>query len=218
MKFFLTYDGPLPSSANGSKKKAEIWDIRTEINEQLDELWKVHPSLLLVSRQSFQFPRQEGYLVKEEHHSNNPTSGVPLPPPGDDFYALTSPVQICNIWFRSLVRDSLGLVCGLDILFLRKGPKGRVYQGGDLDNRIKTLLDALRIPSEQEVAATKFPNGKPGLLTALLEDDKLVTALNVRTGQLLNRPGAPESEVRLTIEVDIKVTHPRSYNQTFLGD
>jgi hypothetical protein len=41
------------------------------------------------------------------------------------------------------VRNSFALHCGLKVLFLRKEPPGKVYQGGDIDGRIKTLLDAL---------------------------------------------------------------------------
>ena len=52
----------------------------------------------------------------------------------------------------------------------------------------------------------------------LLEDDALITAIDVRTEQLLSRPGAAEKEVRLVIEVDVRISHPRSYNALFLGD
>jgi len=44
-----------------------------------------------------------------------------------------------------LVRNSLGLVCGIRVLFLRREPPGRVYQGGDIDGRLKTLFDALAV-------------------------------------------------------------------------
>ena len=43
----------------------------------------------------------------------------------------------------------MALTCGLKILFLRKeGPGKLILQGGDIDNRLKTLLDALKMPSD----------------------------------------------------------------------
>lgn len=41
--------------------------------------------------------------------------------------------------------------------------------------------------------------------------------LNVETGLLLTQPGASIHEVRLIIEVDVRVTQARIYNQLFLG-
>jgi hypothetical protein len=42
----------------------------------------------------------------------------------------------------------LSLACGLDILFLRRDMPGvpLIHSGGDIDNRLKTLFDALKIP------------------------------------------------------------------------
>jgi hypothetical protein len=133
---------------------------------------------------------------------------------------ICSPTNIAEFTFIPLVRDSIGLVCSLDILFLRSGPKGNVYKAGDLDNRIKTLLDALRVPSAGEINATaldRYKETKRQMYT-LLEDDKFVTGLNVKTAQLLNPPGVSEREVRMVIDVDVRVIHPRTYNTVFLGD
>src|SRR6516165_5995099 len=46
--------------------------------------------------------------------------------------------------FASLVSSKMCLVAELSISFLRPQPPGSlITQGGDIDNRIKTLLDAL---------------------------------------------------------------------------
>jgi hypothetical protein len=50
-----------------------------------------------------------------------------------------------------LIRKSLHLACALDIQFLRHEEPGLlVLQGGDLDGRLKTLFDAMRMPSARE--------------------------------------------------------------------
>jgi hypothetical protein len=221
MKFTLTYDGPLPSAGNNPspKKRQEVWAIREQISGQLADLWVNHPSLKILQRHRHTL-KTEPFINQELHHLNE----VPLEPfPPREKYEhidLCEATLVEGVHFQPLVRDSIGLLCSLDILFLRAGPKGNVYQGGDLDNRVKTLLDALRTPSTSELKATKleFDPALKKLMYVLLEDDKYVTGLNVKTAQLLNPPGLTESEVRLVIDVDIRVSHPRTYNTVFLGD
>jgi hypothetical protein len=45
-----------------------------------------------------------------------------------------------------LVGEGAETVCALDILFLRRESPRSVVSGGDIDNRLKVLLDALRMP------------------------------------------------------------------------
>lgn len=46
-----------------------------------------------------------------------------------------------------LVREELGIAAALDILFLRRDAPGKIIGGGgDIDNRLKVLFDALRKP------------------------------------------------------------------------
>ena len=85
--------------------------------------------------------------------------------------------------YKPLVRKSLDLSCDLKILFLRQDDPGAlITQGGDLDGRMKTLLDALRIPSAQE--QDKAPPTQNDLY-CLMESDTLVSALNIDTERLL---------------------------------
>jgi hypothetical protein len=48
--------------------------------------------------------------------------------------------------FVPLVTERLLLLCRLDVLFLRPDPPGSLIKSGDIDNRLKTLFDALRMP------------------------------------------------------------------------
>jgi hypothetical protein len=222
MKFILTYDGLLQSSGNASKKRQLVWNIREQISDQMADLWRVHPATKSISVHRY-ISKKRIFEWSEKHHSNfaadsaTPTPTEPIDQ--NEIIDLCGTTPINGFDFQPLVSDAIGLNCSLDILFLRKEARGKVYQGGDLDNRIKTLLDALRIPTSEELGTINYQPTDPSKLKyCLLEDDKLVSGLSVRTGQLLNKPGTSESEVRLVIEVDVRVTYPRSYNQVFLAD
>jgi hypothetical protein len=94
--------------------------------------------------------------------------------------------KIGDFNFVPLVCQALYLVAKLQITLLRPETPGAIItHGGDIDNRLKTLLDSLKIPSEP----TALPNNcKPGdnedPFYCLLEDDNLVTELSVTTAQL----------------------------------
>jgi hypothetical protein len=104
--------------------------------------------------------------------------------------------------FAPLVSSRIKFAASLDILLLRPEPPGTILsQSGDIDNRIKTLLDALKVPHE----ATALPkNCVPGSdedpFFCLLQDDSLITGLAVRTDRLLD-PVRDPSEVVLLVKV-----------------
>ena len=153
----------------------------------------------------------------ERHHSEDqqlvPVSTMRQT--ADNERDLCEPIECGGRTFFPLVRESLALKCGLRILFLRKEPPGRIYQGGDIDNRLKTLFDALSIPKPEQIVPDKSIDDP---IYCLLQDDALISQIDVDTRQLLSRPNGSKHDVHLVIEVDIRVTNPRSYNQAFLGD
>lgn len=191
MKFTLTYEGELRS--NDARRK---WEIRKHFHPQLAELWRVSPAL-----QQLQDRNMVGPSV---HHSD-----------GTETVDICAPIERGGRRFIPLVRESLAVKCGLKIIFLRKEEPGRVYQGGDLDNRIKTLLDALSMPEAAQVRADESISDP---IYCLMEDDRLLMNLAVETHRLLTRPNASEHEVHLLIEVDVRVTLARIYNQVLLGE
>jgi hypothetical protein len=143
MKFTLTYDGPLPSSGNKPKNE-DKWRIRKELHPQLTDLWDNHPALREVEC-SRHFPKTGGASLTQGHHQHpGPVfPAVQMIPGGrGEILDLCEPIGKHGAWFRPLVRESYALHCGLKILFLRKEPPGKVYQGGDIDGRIKTIVDA----------------------------------------------------------------------------
>ena len=212
VRFTLTYDGEL--RANGRPKHK--WDIREQFSPQLIELWKVSPALRYVRKNKW-VAQKYGYGRPIIHHSADTTdySGAPPPAPGD-WLDTCSAINVGGQEFVPLVRESLALHCGLKILYLRKEDPGQlIFQGGDIDNRLKTLFDALSIPDAGQIVADRVTAAP---IYCLLEDDKLISGCSVETQRLLIRPNASEHEVRLVIEVDVRVSQARPYNLPFFGD
>lgn len=89
--------------------------------------------------------------------------------------------------FASVVNDPLKLVAELEITLLRpETPGGIVGQGGDIDNRLKTLFDALRIPKvEQEIPHGETWDGE-GPFHCLLDDDERIVRVSVDVDRLLD--------------------------------
>jgi hypothetical protein len=97
------------------------------------------------------------------------------------------------------------MVADLTITLLRPEPPGRIVtQGGDIDNRLKTLLDALKIPRESELPAGEVPSEDESPFFCLVADDALITSLDIKTDRLLD-PSAKASEVVLLIRVKTRL-------------
>jgi hypothetical protein len=60
-----------------------------------------------------------------------------------------------------------------------------VTNGGDIDNRIKVLFDALCIPMGKHELGGAMPQDGEDPFYVLLEDDRLITRIGVTTDQLL---------------------------------
>ena len=109
-----------------------------------------------------------------------------------------------------LVNEGNGLICALDILLLRDGKPGKTLT--DLDNRLKTIFDALRMPSgPQELGADtdrgqQTPAAGENPFYVVLEDDKFITHLSVTTDTLLEPiPDVPvENAVSIVINVTVR--------------
>lgn len=116
-----------------------------------------------------------------------------------------------NFDFVSLVTDKLFLFCELDILFLRFGQPGSLYIGGDIDNRIKTLFDALSIPQENQIKESMSFNKDEKPLYCLVKDDALITRVNIDTDQLFL--DEDPKTVRLIIKVKVRAKSQTWFSQ-----
>ncbi len=197
MEFRLTYAGPLAATQGNevgsrwSPKLQRKHEIRQRFHPQLKRLWDTTPFLKTGGRSG------PSALVTEDSPD--------IPP--YDVAALGAKYSLYGWNFVPLVTEELNLICGLDILFLRPSAPGQLVSGGDLDNRLKTLFDALRIPEANERYADRVPDDadeKP--FYCLLSDDKLITKVSLETDQLLEfvGSGANPDDVRLVITVRLR--------------
>jgi hypothetical protein len=210
MRFHLVYQGPLPSSGNSSKKPGSVVAIRKALSPQIEYLWKTHNAL-------------QTLLKTGAKRITGTSFGVSGPPPTprqmaerfpDHFEDCCRNIDMGGKWYMPLVRQSLNLACELDILFLRQQDPGvLVSQGGDIDNRIKVLLDALRMPERDE--HDRDPPEGAGLFT-LMQSDTLITRLNVDTDRLLTPQTDKPHEVNLVIAVKVNVLQVGERNMCLL--
>lgn len=184
MEFRLTYAGKLLAhNENKQGRSLHVHDIRREFHKQLRVLWSEHPILAL------------GYPVG---------SSIPNP---ETSWGKT--YQQDGFMWKPIVTEDNGLICALDILMLRKGPPGEVRT--DIDNRLKTLFDALRMAQcsqelgEKTKKGTQVPSPEENPFYVLLEDDRLITRVAVTSDMLLEpvKGVRQEEAVRLVINVTV---------------
>ena len=113
--------------------------------------------------------------------------------------------EMDGVIFAPLVSSVLEFICQLDITILWPEEPGIISKcGGDLDNRLKTLFDALQCPDINQIKPVKarFADKQP--FFCLLENDKLITSVNVRTHTLLCSEN--ETDISVLIHVMVKAT------------
>jgi hypothetical protein len=135
--------------------------------------------------------------------SQEPLAGCEVYLDGDsDRVHLVYPLS--NFKFACLISERHKTYAELDILFLRPEPSGQIIKtGGDIDNRLKTLFDGLRRPTNiNEIPTGDTPQSDEIPFHCLLSDDGLITKVTVATDQLLDAKS--HDEVVLIIHVRIK--------------
>ena len=87
---------------------------------------------------------------------------------------------------------------------VRPGELGSVLtKAGDIDNRLKSLFDALGVPDVGQIPRGDTPRSGETPFFCLLDDDALVTEVDVVTDRLLE-PTDNENVVELIIAVSIR--------------
>ena len=108
--------------------------------------------------------------------------------------------------FVPLVREEISLLCSVKILFVRQDVPGSPISAGDIDNRLKTVIDTLRKPrSIAELVGHETPGIDEDPFFCLLEDDSQVSHLEVETDTLLDPPiddANDHRRAKLVITVD----------------
>jgi hypothetical protein len=196
MDFRLTYAGPLYAQNNreGPNKVAHKHALRRHFHQQLKAIWEQHPVLVGYTNLRRDYPN----MLHEEK--------------------MFEPYHREGFTWQPLVRGGKhGLVCRLHILMLRHGGQGGVLT--DIDNRLKTLFDALQLAQRSE-DLPKDANGNTIVpapdetpFYVLLENDHLITAVSVETDTLLEPVRDPanlnklipmENAVRLVISTTVR--------------
>lgn len=221
MRFSLVFEGDLPSSGNQPRPR-DSWCIRNQLHPQLVLLWRAAALNRVVANRWLSTNEHTWPMWVPLHHLDprfyKNLDEIDHAPAGSaDHIDLCAAITRGGRTFFPLVRNTLGLTCSLKVLFLRNEPRGKIYQGGDLDGRIKTLFDALSIPQDNAASKDRTPIDKDPVY-CLMEDDSLITGVEVRTEQLLKAPDKGTAHVHLLVEVDVRVVHVSACNTALLSD
>jgi hypothetical protein len=179
MLFTLIYRGSLKSNGGVKEKHA----IRRAFHRQLLQLW--------------QYPPLDSQIDPRERLRDQ--LGIkPSPNVVRD---------LGSIKVAPLFSKGMGVVVELDILLLRPEPPGSfVVSGGDIDNRLKTLFDALRAPHNlDELPRPLEVLENESTFLTLLEDDTQIVRAIVETDVLLESTSG-QTEVQLFIRVKTRLT------------
>jgi hypothetical protein len=109
--------------------------------------------------------------------------------------------------FRFVPLVQREMSCTLDVLLLRRHEPNRVISGsGDLDGRVKTLIDGLRMPQQASEVPDGQPNADEDPFFCLLQDDRFIHHLHVTTDVLLvpATPAEEERDVFAVISVEVR--------------
>lgn len=201
MKFTLFYDGKLLSKQSGGNA-VHIHGIRRAFHLQLVQLWQ-------------KFPGLSGAKAWRSDFDNEPrqADGVARIVPSTEQEQISDIIADryteARFRFLPLVCKELNLHCTLNITILGHDIGGQRLHFGDLDNRLKTIVDALRKPSgSHEFEKIPKPEENENPFYVLLEDDRLVSGFSVKTDRLLSSVGRSEDAqlVRMLVEVEAKPT------------
>ena len=209
MRFTLYYRGPLESGSNPGKGKHKH-EVRLALMPQLTDLWRRPPftdlretsekkgcltylgqrMLTLCECTGKKYDKNCSGVVKEMADSDN------------------------KLWrFTSIVSGlHYDLTADLDILFLRPEEPG-IAKDGDIDNRLKILLDALCIPRKIPPDIEPPQEGAP--IPCLLADDSLITGISVKTDRLLGEN--PDKHVLLIMRVKVSSAYMMMSNIELIG-
>lgn len=197
MEFRLTYEGELLAHRDDKRlerRSLHVHAIRKRFRAQLKHLWLNHPVLVHSS-----YPMIEGHPAPEA----------------------IKPINRYGFNWLPIVQEKNGLTCTLDVLMLREGQPGRALH--DVDNRLKTIFDALRMANGPQELGAGTPEGMQtpeddGPFYVLLEDDRLITKVSVTTDTILEPvPGIKDQNnaVRLVIGVTVRPYHVHLDNLDF---
>jgi hypothetical protein len=176
MQFRLLYEGPIAPRLRINV--ADIHQIRMQLHPQVKALWRYKPLSYVTHHLRETAPQGEVAILERSN----------------------------DVLFAPLVTGKNHLACELSITLLRQQAPGQLLgEGGDIDNRLKTLLDALRMPNTAEAQQAKIDTrDDDDPIHCLLQDDGLVTKVSVETDRLL-RPVPADNSFDLVAIIQVRV-------------
>lgn len=106
------------------------------------------------------------------------------------------------------------MVCDLDITLLSAGSESSVItKEGDLDHRLTTLFDGLKMPTEPDM---KGAGDIEQPFYCLMDDDARIISLTVHKDRLLSPPDI-DFYALLLIDVTIRILKVTPDNNRFVG-
>jgi len=211
MEFRLLYSGRVLGAKKNNPRPEVKHALRREFHPQLRRLWESDKRLSEYAR----------------HHCGPWVQRVPYEETQNKTNEQFTQIGIQCIsdnWARNgfnfvpLVTEELCLRCSVHILFLRPDETEYVMQSGDLDARVKTIFDALRMPANLSETGGMGPQDDETPFFVLLEDDKLISSVSVTCDRLLVLPkerAMHASDAFLVIRVRVKPTEPKALNGYF---
>jgi hypothetical protein len=205
LEFRLTYQGPLTSDNRGRQhagRAKEKHEIRKHFHKQLKRLWSINDNL-------------------NDRVWSEPGASLAAKRDGKDvpyLVGLAENFPLGTYRFCPIATKRLYLSCSLKILFLRCGTPGAV-KSGDIDNRIKTLLDGLKRPTQMsELGTYLMPDADECPFFVLLEDDDMIANLAVETDTLLEplKENATDTDARVVVSVKLSPYRATFENLSFL--
>jgi hypothetical protein len=92
--------------------------------------------------------------------------------------------EVAGHRYVALANRTFGLFAKIEVTLLSVGNSSIFANAqGDIDNRLKTIFDALSIPPESQ--ASQIRDALPDLTICLVDDDVLIRDVRVRSGELL---------------------------------
>ena len=190
VEFHLLYAGELlKSGGNTSRRAWEKHCLRRYFHDQLKRLWETHLALKYYADKTVEWDHKPPERFLDSLAKNHEKGGI---------------------GFIPIATEGNGLVLSLDVLLLRPERPGAILDSaGDIDNRMKVLIDALRIPREvSEMKRREGDDPDPNPMYCLMTNDSLVTTLKVQTDRLLLTAGNTEQEACVVIRVETAQIDP----------
>jgi hypothetical protein len=197
MEFRLLYQGIL--RANGGVE--DKFSIRRQLHPQLKRFWTEHP---LLKDMCWRW----GCVEAEENGQDAFDMGIKR----------LANTHINGFTFLPLSRKEWHLRCSIDVLFLRREKPGNIFMRGDIDNRLKTIFDALQMPRLGQDIGNEVAQSDETPFYILLQDDELIADVSVTTDRLLAFPEDSQftrDYAVLVINVKLQPTQLSTWSRVF---